>query len=103
MARRARQMLGQAIDAFVRADGGLGRAVCLMDDEVDKLNDSLFRIVVTHILEDPKTISTAIELLLVGRNLERVADLSTNIGEDAVYLAEGKQIKHHHEDRPRTS
>lgn len=99
MARRSRQMLAQAIDAFVRADGGLGRAVCLMDDEVDKLNDSLFRIVVTHILEDPKTISTAIELLLVGRNLERVADLSTNIGEDAVYLAEGKQIKHHMEDR----
>jgi phosphate transport system protein len=94
MARRARQMLSQAIDAFVRADGGLGRAVCLMDDEVDKLNDGLFRIVVTHILEDPKTISPAIELLLVGRNLERVADLSTNIGEDAVYLAEGKQIKH---------
>jgi phosphate transport system protein len=101
MARRSRQMLGQAIDAFVRADGGLGRAVCLMDDEVDKLNDGLMRIVVTHILEDPKTISTAIELLLVGRNLERVADLSTNIGEDAVYLAEGKQIKHHLEDRPR--
>jgi phosphate transport system protein len=102
MARRARGMLGQAIDAFVRADGGLGRAVCLMDDEVDKLNQDLFRIVVTHILEDPKNISTAIELLLVGRNLERVADLSTNIGEDAVYLAEGKQIKHHMEDRPRT-
>ena len=99
MARRSRQMLGQAIDAFVRADGGLGRAVCLMDDEVDKLNDGLFRIVVTHILEDPTTISTALELLLVGRNLERVADLSTNIGEDAVYLAEGKQIKHHHEER----
>ena len=100
MARRARQMLAQAIDAFVRADGGLGRAVCRMDDEVDKLNDGLFRIIVTHILEDPKTISTAIELLLVGRNLERVADLSTNIGEDAVYLAEGKQIKHHLEQQP---
>jgi phosphate transport system protein len=103
MARRARQMLGQAIDAFVRADGGLGRAVCLMDDEVDRLNDNLFRIVVTHILEDPTTISTAIELLLVGRNLERVADLSTNIGEDAVYLAEGKQIKHHLEHRDERS
>lgn len=99
MARRARQMLSQSIDAFVRADGGLGRAVCLMDDEVDKLNDALQRIVVTHILEDPKTISTALELLLVGRNLERIADLSTNIGEDAVYLAEGKQIKHHLEHR----
>ena len=94
MARLAREMLGQSIDAFVRADGALGRAICRMDDDVDKLNDSLFRIVVTHILEDPKTISTALELLLVSRNLERVADLSTNIGEDAVYLAEGKQIRH---------
>ena len=99
MARRARQMLSQSIDAFVRADGGLGRAVCLMDDEVDKLNDGLFRIIVTYILEDPTNISNAIDLLLVGRNLERVADLSTNIGEDAVYLAEGKQIKHRLEAR----
>ena len=99
MARRARQMLSQSIDAFVRADGGLGRAVCLMDDEVDKLNDGLFRIIVTYILEDPSNISAAIDLLLVGRNLERVADLSTNIGEDAVYLAEGKQIKHRSESR----
>jgi phosphate transport system protein len=90
----------ESIDAFVRADGGLGRAVCLMDDEVDKLNDGLFRIIVTYILEDPKNISTAIDLLLVGRNLERVADLSTNIGEDAVYLAEGKQIKHRLEAGP---
>ena len=47
------------------------------------------------------TISMALELLLVSRNLERVADLATNIGEDAVFLAEGKQIKHHLEDRPR--
>lgn len=99
MARRARQMLSQSIDAFVRADGGLGRAVCLMDDEVDKLNDGLFRIIVTYVLEDPTNISSAIDLLLVGRNLERVADLSTNIGEDAVYLAEGKQIKHRLEAR----
>lgn len=103
MARRARQMLSQSIDAFVRADGGLGRAVCLMDDEVDKLNEGLFRIIVTYILEDPSNISNAIDLLLVGRNLERVADLSTNIGEDAVYLAEGKQIKHRLEAREGTT
>ncbi len=59
----------------------------------------MFRIVITHMLEDPQTISAALELFLVSRNLERVADLATNIGEDAVYLAEGKQIKHHFEDR----
>jgi phosphate transport system protein len=49
-------------------------------------------------MADAKTITPSLELLLVGRNLERIADLATNIGEDAVYLAEGKQIKHHRED-----
>ena len=99
MARRARAMLGDALDAFIREDGVLGRDVCKRDDQVDSLHDSLFRIMLTHMMEDAKTISTALELLLVSRNLERVADLATNIGEDAVYLAEGKQIKHHLEDR----
>jgi phosphate transport system protein len=103
MARRARYMLGQALDAFIRADGALGRAVCAMDDQVDALNDSVFRIVITHVLEDPKTITAALELFLVSRNLERVADLATNIGEDAVFLAEGKQIKHNIEDRSTTA
>ena len=99
MANRSRQMLGDALDAFVRADGALGRAVCKADDAVDAMNESLFRILLTHMMENPSNISSAIQLLLVGRNLERVADLATNIGEDAVYLAEGKQIKHHFEER----
>ncbi|HEX6816318.1 MAG TPA: phosphate signaling complex protein PhoU [Gemmatimonadaceae bacterium] len=99
MARRARAMLSDALDAFVRADGTLGRDVCKRDDQVDALHDSLFRILLTHMLEDPTTISAALELFLVSRNLERVADLATNIAEDAVYLAEGKSIKHHLEDR----
>ena len=99
MARRARAMLADALDAFVRADGKLGREVCRRDDQVDALHDSLFRILLTHMLEDPSTISAALELFLVSRNLERVADLATNIGEDAVYLAEGKSIKHHREDK----
>lgn len=99
MARRARHMLGDALDAFVRGDGALGRDVCRRDDQVDALHDSLFRILLTHMLEDPTTISAALELFLVSRNLERVADLATNIAEDAVYLAEGKTIKHRLEDR----
>lgn len=98
MARRARSMLRQAIDAFTRADGSLGREVCKADDAVDALHNSVFRILLTHMMEDARTITPSLELLLVSRNLERVADLATNIGEDAVYLAEGKQIKHHFED-----
>ena len=103
MARRARKMLGDSLDAFIRADGVLGRKVCREDDVVDSLHDSVFRVLLTHMMADPKTITPSLELLLVGRNLERIADLATNIGEDAVYLAEGKQIKHHREDTTATS
>jgi phosphate transport system protein len=98
MARRARTMLRDALEAFIRADGALGREVCKADDAVDALHNSVFRILLTHMMEDARTITPSLELLLVSRNLERVADLATNIGEDAVYLAEGKQIKHHFED-----
>jgi phosphate transport system protein len=94
MARRARTMLGDAIDAFLRADGVLGRDVCGRDDQVDALHESVFRILLTHMMADPRTINPSLEYLLVSRNLERVADLATNIGEDAVFLAEGKNIKH---------
>lgn len=100
MVRNVRKMLGDSLDAFIRADGALGRQVCRDDDVVDSLHDSVFRVLLTHMMADPKTITPSLELLLVSRNLERIADLATNIGEDAVYLAEGKQIKHHHEDEP---
>jgi len=98
MARRARQMLRDSLTAFVRADGALGRDVCRADDEVDAMHNSIFRILVTHMMEDARAITPSLELFLVSRNLERVADLATNIGEDAVFLAEGKQIKHHADD-----
>ena len=97
MARRVRRMLADALDAFIRGDGALGRKVCRDDDEVDSLNLSVFRVLLTHMMADPKTINPSLTLILVGRNLERIADLATNIGEDAVYLVEGKQIKHHQE------
>jgi phosphate transport system protein len=99
MARRAQAMLGDALDAFIRTDGELGRAVCRADDAVDALMETSFRVLLTRMMEDPRTITAAIQHLLVARNLERVADLATNIGEDAVFLAEGKQIKHHLEER----
>lgn len=98
MAKRARGMLADALDAFVRADGTLGRDVCRRDDDVDAMHNALFRVLLTHMMADPRTINPGLELLLVSRNLERVADLATNISEDAVFLAEGKQIKHHAED-----
>jgi phosphate transport system protein len=98
MARLAREMLSDALEAFVRGDAAGGREVCLRDDKVDALNRSVFRILLTHMMEDPHIIGAALELFLVSRNLERVADLATNVGEDVVFLVEGKSIKHHAED-----
>jgi len=97
MARQARAMLSGALDAFVRGDSGLGRDICRRDDSVDALHHSVFRILLTHMMEDPHIIGAAMELFLVSRNLERVADLATNIAEDVVFLVEGKTIKHHAE------
>ena len=98
MARQARTMLADALDAFVRGDAQAGRAICRRDDSVDALHRSMFRILLTHMMEDPHTIGSGMELFLVSRNLERVADLATNIGEDVVFLVEGKTIKHHAEE-----
>lgn len=94
MGRLARDMLARAIDAFVRGDAAAGRDVCRRDDQVDALHRSMFRILITHMAEDPHTIGAAMELFLVSRNLERVADLATNVAEDVVFLVEGKNIKH---------
>jgi phosphate transport system protein len=102
MARQSRTMLADAMEAFVRGDAAAGRAICRRDDQVDALHRSMFRILLTHMAEDPHVIGAAIELLLVSRNLERVADLATNIAEDVVFLVEGKNIKHHVEDRAAT-
>jgi len=99
MARQAGTMLADAMEAFVRGDAAAGRAICRRDDQVDALHRSMFRILLTHMAEDPHLIGVAIELLLVSRNLERVADLATNIAEDVVFLVEGKNIKHRVEDR----
>ncbi|HEU4569855.1 MAG TPA: phosphate signaling complex protein PhoU [Gemmatimonadales bacterium] len=99
MARLAREMLAAALEAFIRGDAAAGRDVCRRDDQVDALHRSVFRILLTHMMEDAHMIGAGMELFLVSRNLERVADLATNIGEDVVFLVEGKSIKHHAEDR----
>jgi len=97
MARQARAMLSGALEAFVRGDARLGREICRRDDSVDALHRSVFRVLLTHMMEDTHSIGAAMELFLVSRNLERVADLATNIAEDVVFVVEGKSIKHHAE------
>ena len=98
MEELATAMLREALDDFVRQDSESARKLVRRDDEVDNLNRQVFRELITYMVEDPKTISRALELILVARNLERVADLATNIAEEVVFIAEARIIKHHAED-----
>jgi phosphate transport system protein len=98
MAELAQAMVRDALSAFIQGDDVLARDVCLRDDQVDQLNDQVFRELLTYMMQDPGTISRAVDLILVGRHLERIADHATNIGEDVIYMVKGKTIKHHVEE-----
>jgi len=100
MATLSSGMLREALDAFVRRDAETARRLCAQDDAVDFLNRQVFRELVSFMIEDPATITRAMELVLVARNLERVADLATNIAEEVVFIAEARVIKHHAEADP---
>jgi phosphate transport system protein len=99
MAELSSGMLHEALDAFVRRDSDAARRLCLRDDEVDQLNRQVFRDLLAFIREDPTTAPRAMELILVARNLERVADLATNVAEEVVFIAEARVIKHQAEGR----
>ena len=99
MARLSRGMLSDSLEAFIRGDTEAARELVRRDDQVDTIHRSLFRVLLTYMMEDPRFIGTGMELSLVSRNLERVADLATNIAEEVVFLVEGVSIKHHAEDR----
>jgi len=99
MAGLAQAMVVDSINAFVNRDAELGRRICARDDEVDQLNQQIFRELLTYMMEDAAAIHRAVDLILIGRHLERIADHATNIGEDVIYLVKGKSIKHHIEER----
>lgn len=88
------QMVRDALDALVHRDSGLAIRICAKDDEIDALYKQIFRELLTYMIEDPKTVSRALHLLLIARNLERVGDHATNIAEDVIYYVEGRDIRH---------
>ncbi len=95
MAEIAQSMVKDVMDAFVNRDSQLARSVCARDDLVDKLNDQVFRELLTYMIADPKTITRAVHLVIVCRCLERIADHSTNIAEDVIFMVDALVIKHH--------
>ncbi len=92
---QVKSMLKRSIDSFVKEDAELAKSVCEEDDIVDGLREQIVRELITFMTSDPSTIERAIRLISIANNLERVADLSTNICEDVIFMVQGKVIKHH--------
>ena len=92
MSRLSRGMLRDALDAFVHRNDEEAMEVLRRDDRVDDLHESVFRVMLTHMLD--QNISACLQVILVSQNLERIADLATNIGEDVVYLVRGTISRH---------
>jgi phosphate transport system protein len=97
MADHARGMIHAALDAFVYGKADLARDVIRRDERIDLINQQLHRELTSFMVEDPHTISSALNLMTVARKLERMADHATNIAEEVVYLYEGLDIRHEHE------
>ncbi len=94
MADIAQEMLKASLDAFVNGDDELAFATILRDDLVDQLKDQVFRELLTFMMGDPTTIPRAMDLILVSRHIERIADHATNICEDVIFMVKGKDVRH---------
>lgn len=90
MAEESQRMLGRALDAFAHSDAQAAEAVAAMDDEIDNLYKQIFRELMSFIVEDPRTVTRAMNLLFAAHNVERIGDCITNIAERVIYASTGK-------------
>jgi phosphate transport system protein len=90
-------MVRQSIEAFINLDTSLARALCRLDDEVDRYNVEIIDELVEIMRKDPSLVETGLSMFSATRHLERIADHATNIAEDVIYLVEGEIVRHHPE------
>ncbi len=94
LAERTSEMLQSSINCFINEDTALAARVCERDIEVDRLSQALMRETIEIMTLDPQTIERCFHVIRISNALERISDLSTNIAEDTIYIAEGKIVKH---------
>lgn len=94
MAKEVKVMVRDSLDAFLRRDGALAQEVLKKDDKVDALKDKVFQDLIQYMSANPKNVEQALDLILIARNLERLGDHATNIAEDVIFAATGKDIRH---------
>ncbi|MFN0190533.1 MAG: phosphate signaling complex protein PhoU [Aestuariivirga sp.] len=103
MGRLAQEQLKDILDAYARSDSEKALAVWRSDEEIDALYNSIFRELLTYMMEDPRMISLCTHLLFGAKNLERIGDHTTNIAENIYYLAFGKPIPAERSKKDQTS
>lgn len=89
-----RGMVRGSLDAFVRKDPDQAREICRQDDEVDALYHRIFQELVVSMEETSAHVSRALQLLLIAKNLERIADHATNVAEDVIFFLEAEDVRH---------
>lgn len=94
MAEAAEAMVRDSLDAFARRDDRLAREILLRDDEVDQYRDVVFQELIDEVSNETRFIQQALDLILISRNLERIADHATNIAENVVFIVLGEDIRH---------
>lgn len=100
MAQRAVDMVRDSLNAFTNSDPDLASDVRARDNMVDALRDQIVRELVTYMLGNPATLERSLELILIARDLERIADLATNIAEDVIFMVKGETVKHSQKNIP---
>lgn len=90
----ANQMVENAVNSFVNKDAKLAEKVCKTDDKVDKLHEQIFADLVGEVIKKPASLADVVSLIFINKYIERIADHADNIGEDVVYIARGKSIRH---------
>ena len=94
-ANLATAQLRKVLDAFARLDVNRALEVLKQDDEIDKEFDGLMRKLITYMMEDPRTISSSIDLVFVAKAIERVGDHAKNLSEQIIYIVKGTDVRHH--------
>jgi phosphate transport system protein len=95
------QMVRTSMAAMAGRNVNLADDVLKQEDQVDAFRDQIFRILLTHMMADPRTIQQSLSLILMARNLERIGDHATNISEEVIYWIQGRDIRHAKSSRHR--
>jgi len=99
MSATTKLMLRHALDSFILLDPNMARSVLETDDQIDELNRTMINEVIELLKSEKRSVEIGLELIRISRNLERVADMTTNIAEEVIFHTQARVVKHHAEEK----